>query len=77
MQQVLIADWEGALLRRWSIVPVLVCAGFMSGAYTMLFTALAVGITNEYQFALIGSVSLGLTISVALWLSDSSGRGRP
>ena len=43
MQQVLIADWEGALLRRWSIVPVLACAGFMSGAYTMLFTVLAAG----------------------------------
>ena len=67
MQQVLIADSEGTLLPRWSIVPVLACAGFMSGVYTVLFTVLTISITDDYQLVLIGSVSLGLTISAALW----------
>ena len=66
MQQTL-TDQQGLALRRWSIVPLLTCAGFVSGVCTILFTVLAITIPNEYQLALIGSISLGLTVSAALW----------
>jgi hypothetical protein len=53
---------------RWRLVPVLTCAGFISGVYTTIVTAnMSYGTVNPYPFAFFGSLSLGLMLCAVLW----------
>ena len=53
---------------RWSLVPALTCAGFVSGVYTaMVIERMSYGTANPYPFTFFGSLSLGLTLCAVLW----------
>jgi hypothetical protein len=53
---------------RWSLVPVLTCAGFVSGVYThMVIEEISYGTANPYPFTFFGSLSLGLALCAVLW----------
>ena len=53
---------------RWSLVPLLAGAGVVSAIYTNFFMwrVLAVQV-NQYPFVFFASLTLGLTLSAALW----------
>jgi len=53
---------------RWSLVPVLTAAGFVSGVYTeMVISPMRYGTANPYPFTFFGSLSLGLALCAVLW----------
>ena len=53
---------------RWSLVPVLTGAGFVSGVYTeAVIRVMSYGTANPYPFTFFGSLSLGLTLCAVLW----------
>src|SRR6185295_15135209 len=53
---------------RWSLVPALTCAGFVSGVYTlMVIQRMSYGTANPYPFTFFGSLSFGLALCAVLW----------
>src|SRR2546428_4554027 len=53
---------------RWSLVPILTCAGFVSGVYTSaVINIMSYGAANPYPFTFFGSLSLGLALCAVLW----------